>query len=399
MQTLLKVYEKNDRLVLGLMSGTSLDGIDIALVKITGNGTNTKLKLIAYKEFPFPEGFKDYVLLNSLTKSSNVTDICKINFLVPRIYANAIEQFCTEFGISKSDIDLIGTHGQTIHHLPKKETMFDFSTASTLQVGDPSVLAKLTGILTVGDFRPADIALGGEGAPLVPYFDYIMFSSPTYNRALLNIGGISNFTILKKNCTSNDIFAFDTGPGNMLIDYLMKQNYNVLYDNNGQMAQKGKLIEPLLDELEKNDIYLNRTPPKSTGREYYNEEYLQPIIQNVKSKFNNITIEDIIHTVTYYTAYTIFKNYQKFVMPTVQIDELFVSGGGAKNPVIMKYLQQLFGKNTIVKNCDSLSITSDSKEAVCFAVLANETISGNPSNVPNVTGASKLTILGKICLP
>ena len=279
MQTLLKVYEKNERLVLGLMSGTSLDGIDIALVKIKGNGTNTQLELIAYKEYPFPEGFKEFVLANSLTNNSNVTDICKINFLVPRIYADAIDKFCIEFNINKTDIDLIGSHGQTIHHLPKKEFMFGFSTASTLQVGDPSVLAKLTGILTVGDFRPADIALGGEGAPLVPYFDYIMFSSNTFNRALLNIGGISNFTILKTNCTSNDIFAFDTGPGNMLIDYLMKSNFNVPYDKDGEKAQKGNLVKRLLDELEINDNYLNRVPPKSTGREYYNEDYLKPIIE------------------------------------------------------------------------------------------------------------------------
>lgn len=399
MKTLLKVYEKEERLVLGLMSGTSLDGIDIALVKIIGNGKNTKLTLIAYNEFPFPDGFKEFVLANSLTKESNVTDICKINFLVPRIYADAIKKFCLSNNINLEDIDLIGSHGQTIHHLPQKEELFGFSTASTLQVGDPSVLAKLTGILTVGDFRPSDIALNGEGAPLVPYFDYIMFSSETKNRALLNIGGISNFTILPKNCKTEQVSAFDTGPGNMLIDYLTKKMYSKPFDKNGDIASSGKLSHTLLKVLEKHDEYIGKTPPKSTGREYYNDVFINNVLSNLEVYNENVSNEDILHTFTYYTAYTIYLNYKNFVSQNTQIDELYVSGGGAKNKLIMHYLQTLFGEAVKVNNSDSLGINPDAKEAICFAVLANETISGNPSNVPPVTGAVKPTILGKICLP
>ncbi len=216
MQKLIKVYNKQKRKVLGLMSGTSLDGIDICLIEITGNSFNTKFELIAYDEFPFPEGYKEFTLKNSIAGSGTVDDICKLNFVIARIYAKVVSDFLNKYKIKKEEIDLIGTHGQTIHHLPNEDKLFEFSTTSTLQLGDPSVLAKLTGIITIGDFRPSDIALGGQGAPLVPFFDYLLFSAPDKNRALLNIGGISNITVLPQSGNSDNVLAFDTGPGNMI---------------------------------------------------------------------------------------------------------------------------------------------------------------------------------------
>jgi anhydro-N-acetylmuramic acid kinase len=297
--------------------------------------------------------------------------------------------------INLTDVDLIGSHGQTIHHLPKKEIFFGYECASTLQIADPAVIAKLTEITTIGDFRTGDVALGGQGAPLVPYFDYILFHSKRKNRALLNIGGISNFTILNKKHTAKDVIAFDTGPGNMMIDILTKKFFNKDFDKDGAIAASGKINEELFKALIKDDNYIDKQPPKSTGREYYGEEFLTDIITNFKS----ISNEDILSTITRFTAYSVWRNYDLFIKDETVIDELFVSGGGARNKFLMKQLKEFFGKKISIKNVKKLGISPDAKEAICFAVLANETISGNPSNIPRVTGASKETILGKICLP
>ncbi|HPN37690.1 MAG TPA: anhydro-N-acetylmuramic acid kinase [Melioribacteraceae bacterium] len=376
------------------MSGTSLDGIDICLIEVTGNSINTKFQLLAYDEFPFPDGFKEFTLKNSLPNSSKVDDICKLNFIIARIYSNVINTFLEKHKINKLDVDLIGTHGQTIHHLPQNNNMFGVSTASTLQIGDPSVLAKLTGIITVGDFRPADIALGGQGAPLVPYFDYLLFSDSDKNRALLNIGGISNITILPKNCDSNNVLAFDTGCGNMLIDLLTKKFFDIQYDKDSEIAKSGRLKVELLKRIIKLDNFINQPPPKSTGRELYNDKFLELVLAD-----SNFLHEDIIHTFTYFTAYSIYYNYETFIKEKIEIDELYISGGGAKNPLLYYYINELFGEEIKISNTDKLKINSDAKESICFAILANETISGNTNNLPSVTGAKKKTIMGKICLP
>ncbi len=394
MQQLINLYNKYTKKIIGIMSGTSLDGIDICLIEVQGNSFNTKIKLLAYEEFPFPDGYKDFTLKNSLAGGGTVDDICKLNFVIARIYAEKINEFLTKYKFDKNEIDLIGTHGQTIHHLPGKGSLFGFSTASTLQIGDPSVLAKLTGITTVGDFRNADIALGGQGAPLVPYFDFIMFSHPQKNIALLNIGGISNITVLPSGQDPNKVIAFDTGPGNMLIDYISKIYFNVPFDKNAEFAKLGTLNEELFNKLLELDTYINQSPPKSTGRELYNENFINQVLQNIK-----LDPKDILHTFTYYTAFTIYHNYQKFIKDNVKLDELYLSGGGANNPLIIEYLKKLFTNSIYIGNTNELGINYNAKEAICFAILANETISGNANNLPSVTGASRQTILGKICLP
>ncbi|MBN2571460.1 MAG: anhydro-N-acetylmuramic acid kinase [Ignavibacteriales bacterium] len=395
MNKLINLHKKKKKIAIGIMSGTSLDGVDIALIEISGNSTNTKIKTIAFDEFPFPKNFNKYVLDNSQTPTSNVEDICRLNFLVARIYADAVKKFCKKINFNLSKVDFIGSHGQTIQHLPQKLKMFGFDSSSTLQIGCPSVLAKLTGVITIGDFRTGDIALGGQGAPLVPYFDYIMFHSKRKNRALLNIGGISNFTILNKNYGQEKVIAFDTGPGNMMIDTLMQKFFNKKYDKNGEVGLSGKLNPELFEALKIKDDYLEKKPPKSTGREYYGELFLNPLLK----KFSKIKKEDWIDTITKFTAYGVYRNYEKFVKKETKIDELIVSGGGAKNLLLLIYLKEYFRKDVKVEVIDNIGFPSDAKEAICFAVLANETICGNASNIPRVTGASKPTILGKICLP
>ena len=274
--------KKKSKYVIGLMSGTSVDGVDVVLVDIKGNGVKTKIKQLGFITYPFPKSMRELILKNAEINKGNVTDICKLNFLIARVYVNAIKTLCKKINFPLKQIDLIGSHGQTIQHLPQKEKLFGYNTSSTLQIGDPSVIAKLTGILTIGDFRVGDVALDGEGAPLVPYFDYIIFHSTKKNRALLNIGGISNITVLNKKSKVDDVIAFDTGPGNMLIDYLSKRFFSKDYDKDGKIAKSGKINSEMFDFLKQNDSFIERKPPKSTGREYYGQKFLASLIKKIQ---------------------------------------------------------------------------------------------------------------------
>ncbi len=393
MKTLIKLFEKQPRVVIGLMSGTSVDGINATLIEINGNGINTKIRQIDFVTIPFPAGFKEFILKNSETGTSDVADIARLNFLIAQFYADAVSLLCHHAGISINQVDLIGSHGQTIHHLPQKVGMFGKEVAATLQIGDPSVIAKLTGIITVGDFRVGDVALGGQGAPLVPYFDYLLFRSDKVSRALLNIGGIANITFLPKGCQENDVLAFDTGPGNMVIDQLMKTLYDKDFDQNGTTASSGLIKKDLLDYL-LTDEFVMSAPPKSTGRERYGKVYVKSILE----KFGNYRKEDIVATATEFTVAAVHENFRQFLLERGVPEELFVSGGGAHNQFMIDSLRHRF-KGTDLKMAENLGISSDSKEAICFAVLANETISGNSTNLPRVTGAKTRTLLGKICLP
>lgn len=394
MYRLSKLQKKNKKLVVGLMCGTSMDGIDAALVEIKGNGLKTKFRELYFKTFPYPKGLKSLILRNSIKSTSNVEDITRLNFLIGKLFAKAAINICEEFGIDISKIDLIGSHGQTIHHLPKIKKMFGHEIKATLQIGDPSVIAKITNVPVVGDFRVGDMALGGEGAPLVPYFDFITFRSNRINRALLNIGGISNITILKKGCSLDEVIAFDTGPGNVLIDLLVKKFYRKAFDRNGEIAFNGKINNDLFKKIINYDKFIRLKPPKSTGRERYNDDF----ISNILEGFTHIRKADIVRTFSEYTAYVTFYNYNKFIRKECEISELLVSGGGANNNYIMQSLQRYFGDKIRVKKVEEKIVSSDAKEAVCFALLANETISENPTNIPRVTGSSRKTILGKICL-
>jgi anhydro-N-acetylmuramic acid kinase len=392
MHRLLRLQGKKKKLIIGLMSGTSVDGIDAVLLRVAGSGTRTSYKQLAFISSPYPRNVREMILRNSSADSSSVEEIARLNFLLGEFFADAAARVTRRAGCKLSDVGLIGSHGQTIQHLPNSWRFAGKRIRATLQIGEPAVIAKRTGITTVGDFRVGDIALGGQGAPLVPYVDYLFFRSKTRSRGLLNIGGIANITILPKNCGVEDIQAFDTGPGNMVIDALTRRFYRQPYDKSGQFAMRGKVSRFLLLRLGEHP-FVRRKPPKSTGREEFGERFVVRVLRQGAP----LTKPDLLATVTEFTAYSVYQNYKRFVEKETRLDELVVSGGGAHNRVIMAGLQRYF-TSIQVRTIEDYGISSDAKEAICFALLANETIAGNSGNVPAVTGASKYTILGKICL-
>lgn len=388
-----KLRKKKKKIVVGLMSGTSVDGVDTAIVEISNNGFRTKIKQIAFDCHKYPSKLKQFILKNSDPATARLDEIAKLNFLLGRYFADAVIKTCKRYNITISNVDLIGSHGQTIFHSPKKSKLFGKSIFATMQIADPSVIAKLTGITTVGDFRIADIAVGGTGAPLVPYFDFVFFKSKNKNIGVLNIGGIANITVIPKNATLENIFAFDTGPGNMMLDYMARKFFNLQYDKNGKIAASGEINYNLLNYL-MHHKYLRIKPPKSCGREIFGENFIKEIL----SKYKNTSKEDILTTFTEFVAKSIYNSYENFIKSTVILDEIIVSGGGIHNNYLINSLQNYF-RPVAIKKLESLGYSSDAKEAICFAFLANETINSNTGNIPGATGANKKTILGKICLP
>jgi len=390
--TIPELLNKKSKLVIGLMSGTSVDGVDAALVRISGCGPDTSLNLLHFASYPYAEKARELILAVASARQADIDELSQLNFYLGKIFARAAVNLVRQAGFSLSEVDLIGSHGQTIRHLPCPQPFIDTAVASTWQIGEASVIAKETGCITVADFRPADIAVGGQGAPLVPIFDFILYRSDIKSRALLNIGGIANITLLPAGCTVDQVLAFDTGPGNMLIDALCRKYFNKKYDKDGSIAGSGQVHEGMLKALLE-DAYFQQKPPKSTGREYFGQEFLRRCGEMAQRL--SLSPADVIATVTELTVRSIRKSYEDFVQTPVQ--ELIVSGGGRYNPMIMRGLQKAF-RNVKVAPSDDYGIPADAKEAVAFAVLANETIHGNAGNVPGATGASRPTVLGKICL-
>lgn len=392
MKKFLKIINKSERLLIGILSGTSVDAVDVILVRFKGSATKLKYKVINYKEYKIPAEIKDYVFKVSSRNTGHVDDICKLNFILGKYYSDCINKFLRTYKISNDRIDAIGSHGQTIHHLPMIEKYGKIVYKSTLQIGDPSVIANNTGIITVGDFRNADVGVMGDGAPLVPYLDFVLFRSNKIGRILLNIGGISNLTYLPVNCNFNDVKAFDTGPGNMMIDYLTKKYFNKDYDKDCKYSGKGKLNKKLFDELLRADTFLMTKPPKSTGREFYNSHFIEEILKIDKKAVK----EDIIRTFTEYTAFSIAEHIKRYIR--IKNDfEILVSGGGAKNKVLIEGLRR-YCKNASIRELDYDGITTSNKEAFLFALLAHETLNLRSTNLKSVTGAKKNVILGKICI-
>lgn len=383
----------HSRLVVGLMSGTSLDGIDAVLLRVSGSGMSTRFQKIAFLERPFPAGLRAMLLRNSSPESSRVDDIARLNFLLATLYADAVRELVRRGKVSMRDVAFIGSHGQTLQHLPQPVRLFGKAVTATLQIGDPSVLATITGIPTVGDFRVADMAAGGQGAPLVPYFDWLVFRSRTRNRLLLNIGGIANITVLPRNCSADRVAAFDTGPGNMVVDSLMHEFYGKAYDDLGRVAASGAVSLQLFNKMVQHP-YLKHRPPKSTGREAFGEDFVRDLLRHAKGYGR----EDVIATASQFTAFSVYDAYRRFVARRMAVDELIVSGGGAHNRFFVEELQRYFTPAR-VRCADEFGVDADAKEAICFAILANETLAGNPANLPRVTGASRPVLLGKVCRP
>jgi len=284
----------------GLMSGTSLDGIDAALVEIQGKGTATKVRTIVFETFPYAKKLREFIVQNSQSATASLEDICRLNFLLGEMFADAVISIAHQGNTKLSAIDFVGSHGQTIHHLSAPKKMFGKTIRATLQIGEPTVIAKRTGIVTVGDFRVGDVALGGTGAPLVPYVDYCLFHSTKVNRVLLNIGGIANVTVLPKNADAKNFLAFDTGAGNMVVDALMQFYFMKQFDRGGTVSAKGKISPLLLKEMQRHP-YFKKTLPKSTGREEFGAKFIDNIL-HIKRK-EKITIEDCVATATYFTAW------------------------------------------------------------------------------------------------
>ena len=381
-------------IAIGLMSGTSADGIDAALVQIRGAGESARFTLLAFKTYPYPKGFREILLRNSNAETARLDEVTRLNTLIAELFAGAAKKIARAGRVSLDEVRVIGSHGQTIQHQPELRKMFGVPVRGTLQIGDPSIMAKRTGVLTVGDFRTADVGVGGTGAPLVPYVDYLAFKSTRRNRAVLNIGGIANITLLPAGGTVHDVLAFDTGPGNMLIDGAMQTLYNKPFDAGGKIASQGRIIPELIAELIR-DSYYAQKPPKSTGRERYGVDVVHRLIKRYGKRSNPA---DIVASLTEFTALSIQQAVARFGKRVLPLHDLFVSGGGVRNQFLMESLSGYFAQ-TNIRLTDDAGFPTDAKEAICFTILANETLNGIPSNVPGATGAKKRTVLGKICLP
>ncbi len=381
-------------LVLGMMSGTSADGIDVALARISGAPPNLNAKLLGHTSTKFPDALRKEILRVAEQHPISAGALSQLNFRLGGLFADATLAACRRFRVSPKRISLIGSHGQTIFHQGKPAPYFGAPTPSTLQIGEPSVIAARTGIPTVGDFRPADMALGGQGAPLVPYVDYLLYRHAKLGRVSLNLGGIANITALPRAAKPQQVFAFDTGPANMLIDALVAHftRGRQRFDKNAQLAAQGRSNPALLDELMR-DPYLKLAPPKSTGREYYGHAYVKKIL-TLGLRYR-ATPNDLIRAATIFTTLSIVEALNRFVLRKTKINQLIVSGGGAHNPLILAQLSAALPGIEVVPS-SRLGVPEDAKEAFAFALLAYETFHQRPANLPSATGARGPAILGKI---
>ncbi|HYT19164.1 MAG TPA: anhydro-N-acetylmuramic acid kinase [Candidatus Polarisedimenticolia bacterium] len=380
-------------LVLGMMSGTSADGIDVALARISGAPPNLSAKLIGHASVRFPGQLRKEILRVGEQLPISAGALSQLNFRLGVLFADAALAACRKFRVARGRISLIGSHGQTIFHQGWPVSCFGSPTASTLQIGEPSVIAARTGIATIGDFRPADMALGGQGAPLVPYVDYLLYRHVRLGRVSLNLGGIANITVLPRAAKPQQVFAFDTGPANMLIDALVSHfTRRQRFDKNAQLAAQGRSNPALLDEFLR-DPYLKLVPPKSTGREYYGHTYLKKIL--ALGRRHRAKPNDLIRAATIFTALSVVDALNRFVLKKEKIDQLIVSGGGAHNPLILAQLSAALPGIEVLPS-SRLGVPEDAKEAFAFALLAYETFHQRPSNLPSATGARGPAILGKI---
>ncbi|MCS7384143.1 MAG: anhydro-N-acetylmuramic acid kinase [archaeon GB-1867-097] len=393
MKRIMEIREKDEKLALGLMSGTSADGISTIIVKLKGNWTETKFKIIHYRTKKYPEKIRKEIFKIFQPETGKVDNICMMNFVLGEIFAEAALETIDEAGLKRTEIDFIASHGQTIHHMPKMKKIYTYMARSTLQIGEPSIIAERTGILTIADFRPRDIAAGGEGAPISAYADYILFRSKTKSRAVQNIGGIANVTYIPRNSKPEGIIAFDTGPGNMMIDGIIEYltRGKMTFDENGKIAARGKVNCKLLEYLMEHP-YLKRKPPKTTGRREFGRKYIIKVVKRAEKM--NLNLEDILATITKYTAKTIAESYRRY-LPEIP-DETIIGGGGSHNKTLMKMLEEEIGDETRIFRHEDFGIPAQAKEPLILTILANEAIHGHFNNIPSATGAKRKVLMGKI---
>ena len=381
--------------VLGMMSGTSADGIDVALANISGAPPRLVAKLEGHYHWAFPKVVRGAILRLANGAPTTTAEISQLNFLLGEEFAAAAIAACAKWRVPLRKISLIGSHGQTIFH---QGTPANFLSArkisSTLQIGEPSVIAERTGITTIADFRPADMAAGGHGAPLVPFVDYLLYRDAKIGRVALNIGGIANVTVIPANARPQDVIAFDTGPGNMIIDALIERitKGRAAYDRGARIATSGEVIRPLLEKMLR-DPYLRQKPPKTAGREQFGSKYAETVW--AWSKKHRTRPQDLVRTATIFSAFSIIDALQQFVLPKTAIQELIVAGGGTKNPLIMAQLEAALAGIKIVES-SRFGVAAEAKEALAFAILAYETFSSRTNNLPSATGAKHSAVLGKL---
>lgn len=394
---LVKVAGKSSRRIIGLMSGTSLDAIDAAMVRISGHGTEATVKLEQFESYPFPPKIRAAVRDLFDPKKARVDQICRYDFIIGELFAAAVMKLLEQHNVNADKVDLVAVAGQTIWHDPEPVVVSpdvdwapeSLETRSTFAIGQSAVIAERTGIITIGDLRVRDVAAGGQGAPLVPYFDWALLRHKRRGRCVQNIGGIGNVTYLPPNGSWSDVVAFDTGPGNMIIDELasIATNGKQFIDTDGALAASGTVRQDLLERWME-DPYFSRTPPKTTGRELFGAQFARNIVRQSP----DVNIEDLIATATALTAESIARAYRDFVAPLGRIDEVLVAGGGGENPTLMKMLAERLPKYKILKYK-----ASQAKEAMAMAMIANDAVAGLITNVAGATGG-RPTVLGKICL-
>jgi anhydro-N-acetylmuramic acid kinase len=398
---LLQIVNKPSRLVIGLMSGTSVDGIDAVLVQIAGHGAAARARPLAFRSYPFPPGLRAKVFRLFDPQEARVDEICQLDFLLGEVFAAAVDRLLQDCGRTRDEIDLVASAGQTIWHDPQPVSAaaevdwidHPLVTRSTFAIGQSAVIAERTGITTIGDLRVRDVAAGGQGAPLIAYADWVLLRDPALGRCVQNIGGIGNVTYLPPGASPGDVIAFDTGPGNMVIDALLDlaTGGTQAYDRDGALGAQGCVVPALLTAW-LDDPYFRTAPPKTTGREHFGVQYARRLIAEAQG----LQIQDLVATATALTAESIARAYRDFILPRGPIDQVIGGGGGNHNPTLMAMLRERLPGIPILSHED-FGIDSDAKEAIALAVIANDAVAGFDTNIPGATGG-RPTVLGKINL-
>lgn len=381
--------------VIGMMSGTSADGMDVALTRISGKPPQLSAKFVAHHHVGFSTSIRKSILDLANGADTSTAEISHLNFVLGEEFARAAIAACRKWRVPLSKVDLIGSHGQTIFHRGESQRVRGARRiASTLQIGEPSIIAQRTGVDTIADFRPADIAARGHGAPLVPFVDYLLYRDTKRGRVALNIGGIANVTVIPANARPEDVFAFDTGPGNMLVDAIIEHatRGKARYDRNAKIAMGGDIIPDLLASL-MSEPYLRKTPPKTAGREQFGRDYAEKCI--AWGRKHRAAHEDLVRTVTVFTSLSIADAFRRVIFPHAQIDQLIVAGGGTQNPLMMAQLAAALPGLEIVSSAE-WGVPSEAKEAFAFAILAYEAFHNRPNNLPSATGAKHSAVMGKL---
>lgn len=381
--------------VLGLMSGTSADGFDVALVRIAGRGLQVRARLENHCTIPYPAAVRRAVLrvANANQRQMlSVAEISQLNFLLGELAAEAVKRACRRFRVPLKTIGLIGSHGQTVYHQGQRSQIAGRRIASTLQLGEPTITAERTGIPVVANFRPRDIAAGGQGAPLVPYVDYLLYRHPRRGRVALNLGGIANVTVIPAGARPNDVFAFDTGPANMVIDAVVERvtGGRFRFDAGGRLAAQGTPNERTLRQLLQHPFFRRRLP-KSAGREQFGEAFVIEFFR----RMGHARPEDLVRTATELTARSLAQAFKRFILPRTSIQEVIVGGGGARNRFLLRRLGELLPGLQLFPS-GRFGLDARVKEAFAFAVLAYQSWHGEPASLPSATGARRAVVLGTI---